>query len=339
MNEQERLQLIRLGVDHVKKVPVTNFSGTARNDALRDKFFEVMGTDKFDPMAYEAHKHELFAIMREIISQTISNGEGAMSAFYNQFVEESYIEWGDKKEFEIENDAYLTVGKISGNNWDLDRQRMDKGAVISVVTDSYYIKIYEYFKRFMTGRMDFADLVSSVDKSVKKFKDDFVAKVFSDGVDGLPESWFYVGSYNESKIETVISNVTASNDGLGIVLTGTKSALNKLQGITIPNLSDAQKEEYSTVGYLRNWKGYTCAELPTLFKANSITDFVFDNSTVYALPVGIKPVKIVNEGTPLVKETNDIGDKKDMTKEIATIFNLGGYFLMARLFGGFKITG
>jgi hypothetical protein len=338
MNETA-MQLIRLGVDHVKKVPVTNFTGTTRNDALRDKFLEVMGTEKFDPMSYEAHKHEVFAIMREIISQTIANGEGAMSAFYNQFVEESYIEWGDKKEFEIENDAYLTVGKISGNNWDLDRQRMDKGAVISVVTDSYYIKIYEFFKRFMTGRMDFAELVSAVDRSVKKFKDDFVAKVFSDGVDGLPESWFYVGSYNESKIETVISNVTASNDGSGIVLTGTKSALNKLQGITIPNLSDAQKEEYSTVGYLRNWKGYTCAELPTLFKANSITDFVFDNSTVYALPVGVKPVKIINEGTPLVKETNDIGDKKDMTKEIATIFNLGGYFIMNRLFGGFKITG
>ena len=338
MNETA-VQLIRLGVDHVKKVPVANFSGTSRNDAIRDKFFEIMGTEKYDPMAYDAHKHELFAIMREVISQTIANGEGAMSAFYNQFVEESYIEWGEGKEFEIENDAYLTVGKISGNNWDLDRQRMDKGAVVSIATEAYYIKIYEFFKRFMTGRMDFADLVLAVDKSVKKFKDDFVAKVFSDGVDGLPESWYYLGAYNESKIETVISNVTASNDGIGITLTGTKSALNKLQGITVINLSDAQKEEYNTVGYLRNWKGYTCAELPTLFKANSITDFVFDNSTVYALPVGVKPVKIVTEGAPIVQETNEIGDKKDMTKEVATIFKIGGAFIMSRLFGAFKITG
>ena len=338
MNETA-VQLIRLGVDHVKKVPVTNFSGSSRNEAIKDKFFEIMGTEKFDPMAYEAHKHELFAIMREVISQTIANGEGAMSAFYNQFVEESYIEWGDSKEFEIENDVYLTVGKISGNNWDLDRQRMDKGAVISVVTEAYYIKIYEYFKRFMTGRMDFADLISAVDKSVKKFKDDFVAKVFSDGVEGLPESWYYLGTYNETKIETVISNVTASNDGAGVVLTGTKSALNKLQGITVTNLSDAQKEEYNTLGYLRNWKGYTCAELPTLFKANSITDFVFDNSTVYVLPVGAKPVKMITEGAPIVQETNEIGDKKDMTKEIATIFHMAGYFIMNRLFGAVKITG
>ena len=191
----------------------------------------------------------------------------------------------------------------------------------------------------MTGRMDFAELVSAVDRSVKKFKDDFVAKVFSDGVDGLPAGWYYLGTYNESKIEEVVSNVTASNDGVGVTLTGTKSALNKLQGITIANLSDAQKEEYNTLGYLRNWKGYNCAELPTLFKANSITDFVFDNSTVYVLPTGNKPVKIITEGAPLVQETNDIGDKKDMTKEICTIFRLGGCFLMGRLFGAVKITG
>jgi hypothetical protein len=191
----------------------------------------------------------------------------------------------------------------------------------------------------MTGRMDFADLVSAIDRSVKKFKDDFVAKVFSDGVDGLPTDWFYLGSYNESKIEGVITNVTAANDGSGVVLSGTKSALNKLQGITVTNLSDAEKAEYNSLGYLRNWKGYTCAELPTLFKANSVTDFVFDNSTVYVLPIGMKPVKIVTEGAPLVQETNDIADKKDMTKEFCTIFRLGGAFVMSRLFGGVKITG
>jgi hypothetical protein len=337
MNEQT-VQLIRLGVDHVKKVPVANFSSSSRNDAIRDKFFEVMGTDKFDPMAYNAHKDEIFAIIKEVIQQTIANGQGYMSTFYNQFVEESFIEWGDAKEYDIENDAYLTVGKVSGNNWDLDRQRMDAGASFIIKTDAYYVKVYEYFKRFMTGRIDFAELVSKVDVSVKKFKDDFVAQVFADGVQGLPQTWFYAGSYNESSIETVITNVTAANDGVGVTLVGTKSALNKLQGITIANLSDAEKAEYNSQGYLRNWKGYNCAELPTVFKANSITDFVFDNSTVYVLPTGAKPVKIVNEGTPIVAETMDIADTKDMTKNFATIFRLGGAFIMNRLIGGVKLS-
>lgn len=340
MSNNVKETLIKLGIDHVKGVPVQNFEGATRNQAMRDKFFEVMDvTDgKFDPMKYEAHKHEVFAIIREILTQTIADGQGVMSQFYSTFVEESYIEWGDKKEYEIENDAYLTVGKVSGNNWDLSRQRMDKGAIITVTTSAYYVKIYEYFKRFMTGRMDFADLTMALDKSIKKFKDDAVAEAFKSGVTGLPTGWYYTGSYKETEIQTVIDNVTASNNGSDVVLTGTKSALNKLQGITVTNLSDAQKAEYNTLGYIRNWKGYTCAELPTIFQQNSITDFVFDTQTTYVLPVGAKPVKMVVEGSPLVQETNDIADRKDMTKEFTTIINVGFAFILNRLIGGFKIT-
>lgn len=333
--------LIKLGVDHAKGISVSNFEGSSRNEAMRDKFFEVMDiTDgKFDPMKYEAHKHEVFAIVREILKQTISNGDGVMSQFYNTFVEEKYIDDGDKAEYEIENDAYLTVGKVSGNNWDLKRQRMDKGATYVVNTDAYYVKVYEFFRRFMTGRMDFADLVAQLDKSVKKFKDDGVAQALKSGVEGLPETFYYAGTYNEGKIQDVIDHVVAGNNGSNVVLTGTKSALNKLQGIDSAVLSDAEKTEYNTLGYIRNWKGYTCAELPTLFEANSVSEFVFNNQMVYVLPVDAKPVKMVVEGAPLVVETNEIADKKDMTKEMSSIFRVGFAFILNRLIGGCKITG
>ena len=332
------LQLVNLGIDEIKKVPTANFSSSQRNDAIRDKFFEIMGTDKFDVMAWERHKYECFEVLREIFKQTIASGEGALSDFYNQFVDERDVELGDTQELIIENEAYLTVGKVSGNNWDLDRQRMDKGAKIAISTDAYYVKIYEYFKRFLTRRMDWDELYNEVNRSIKKFKDDFVAKVFSNGVDGLPEEWFFKGTYDEASIQKVIDNVTASNNGADIVLTGTKSALNKMQGITATNLSDAQKLEYQTNGYLRNWKGYTCVELPTLFKQNSISEFVFDLNTVYFLPVGAKPVTIVVEGDPIIQETDEIGSNKDMTKEFATIFRIGGAFVMNRIIGGCKLS-
>ena len=339
MYSNEVVELIKLGVDQVNKVPVTNFSQSSRNQAMRDKFLEIMGTEKFDVMAYNAHKHEIFAVIREVVQQTIANGEGIMSQFYNQFVEESFIEWGDKKEYEVENDAYLVVGKVSGNNWDLDRQRIDKGVSFAVSTEAYYVKVYEYFKRFMTGRMNFEDLVARVDVSIKKFKDDFVADVFKKAVDGLPSGFKYSGAYDAKQIESVLTNVSASNYGEDVVLVGTKGALNKLQGIEVASLSDSQKAEYHSNGFLRNWKGYVCSELPTVFKANSITEFAFDNDTIYVVPSGAKPVKIVNEGQPIVAETEDIADKKDMTKEFAIIFNLGGSFIYNRLIGSVEITG
>lgn len=333
------LDTIKLGVDQINRIPVANFSQVDRNVAIRGKFHELMGTEgKFDVMAYNKNKYEVFEIIKEIITQTIANGEGAMSAFYNQFVQEEYVELGNAKEYVIENDAYLTVAKVTGNNWDLDRQRADQGATITVKTSAYAIKVFEYFKRFMTGRSSFEELVTKVDLSIKKFKDDLVAETFKSAVDGLPSGFSYSGSYDEAEIEKVLSHVSASNHGNAVTLVGTKGALNKMQGITVTNLSDAQKAEYGSQGFLRQWKGYACAELPVLFKANSISEFVFDNDTIYVLPSDAKPVKLVTEGEPLVAETNDITDNVDMTKEFAVIFRVGGVAIFDRLIGSIELS-
>ena len=319
MNEN-MTSLVKLGIDAVNRIPVTDFSEGDRNEAMRGKFLEIMGTEKFDPMAYDAHKYEVFQVIKEVIQQTIADGEGAMSAFYNQFVEERNIAWGDSQTFEIENDAYLTVGKVSGNNWDLDRQRVDKGASIPVATDAYYVKVFEYFKRFMTGRMSFEDLVGKVDVAIKKFKDDAVAEAFVSATKGLPSKFVYTGAYNQTEIQRVLDYVSGANDGEVITLVGTKGALNKLQGITVGNLSDAQKAEYNSKGFVREWNGYVCAELPTVLKANSIEEFAFNNTDIYVLPSNVRPVKVVNEGSVLV-------------------FNIGFIAIFNKLFGKISITG
>ena len=341
MNRELMNEIIKLGVDQINRVPVTNFSQADREVALRDKLHELTESrnGQFDVMAYNKNKYEVFEVIREIISQTIANGEGEMSAFYNQFVEEEHIELGSRKEFYIENDAYLTIAKVSGNNWDLDRQRADQGSTITVKTEAYAIKVFEYFKRFMTGRSSFEELVKKVDVSIKKFKDELVAESFKTAINGLPANFSYTGTYNEMLIQNVLTHVSASNKGSEVILVGVKGALNKMQSLNTVNLSDAQKAEYNSKGFLREWKGYVCAELPTLFKANSIDEFVFDNDTIYVLPTQqAKPIHLITEGEPLVAETNEISDLKDMTKEFATIFRVGAVCIFDRMIGAIKLS-
>ena len=341
MNRELMNEIIKLGVDQINRVPVTNFSQADREVALRDKLHELTESKngQFDVMAYNKNKYEVFEVIREIISQTIANGEGEMSAFYNQFVEEEHIELGNRKEFYIENDAYLTVAKVSGNNWDLDRQRADQGSTITVKTEAYAIKVFEYFKRFMTGRSSFEELVKKVDVSIKKFKDELVAEAFKTAVNGLPANFSYTGTYNEMLIQNVLTHVSASNKGSEVILVGTKGALNKMQSLNAVNLSDAQKAEYNSKGFVREWKGYICAELPTLFKENSIDEFVFDNDTIYVVPTQqAKPIHLITEGEPLVAETNEISDLKDMTKEFATIFRIGAVAIFDRMIGHIKLS-
>ena len=341
MNRELMNEIIKLGVDQINRVPVTNFSHADREVALRDKLHELTESrnGQFDVMAYNKNKYEVFEVIREIISQTIANGKGEMSAFYKQFVEEEHIELGNRKEFYIENDAYLTVAKVSGNNWDLDRQRADQGSTITVKTEAYAIKVFEYFKRFMTGRSSFEELVKKVDVSIKKFKDELVAEAFKTAVNGLPANFSYTGTYNEMLIQNVLTHVSASNKGSEVILVGTKGALNKMQSLNAVNLSDAQKAEYNSKGFLREWKGYICAELPTLFKENSIDEFVFDNDTIYVLPTQqAKPIHLIAEGEPLVAETNEISDLKDMTKEFATIFRIGAVAIFDKMIGCIKLS-
>lgn len=341
MNRELMNEIIKLGVDQINRVPVTNFSQADREVALRDKLHELTESrnGQFDVMAYNKNKYEVFEVIREIISQTIANGEGEMSAFYNQFVEEEHIELGSRKEFYIENDAYLTIAKVSGNNWDLDRQRADQGSTITVKTEAYAIKVFEYFKRFMTGRSSFEELVKKVDVSIKKFKDELVAESFKTAINGLPANFSYTGTYNEMLIQNVLTHVSASNKGSEVILVGTKGALNKMQSLNAVNLSDAQKAEYNSKGFLREWKGYVCAELPTLFKANSIDEFVFDNDTIYVLPTQqAKPIHLITEGEPLVAETDEISDLKDMTKEFATIFRVGAVAIFDKMIGCIKLS-
>ena len=341
MNRELMNEIIKLGVDQINRVPVNNFSQADREVALRDKLHELTESrnGQFDVMAYNKNRYEVFEVIREIITQTIANGDAEMSAFYNQFVEEEHVELGNRKEFYIENDAYLTVAKVSGNNWDLDRQRADQGSTITVKTEAYAIKVFEYFKRFMTGRSSFEELVKKVDVSIRKFKDELVAEAFKVAINGLPANFSYTGSYAEDKIQNVLTHVSASNKGSEVILVGTKGALNKLQSITVANLSDAQKAEYNAKGFLREYKGYVCAELPTLFKANSTNEFVFENDVIYVLPSQqAKPIHLITEGDPIVAETDEISDLKDMTKEFATIFRVGAVAIFDKMIGAIKLS-
>lgn len=336
MNEHVKT-LVALGIDQINKVPVADFSAQDRNEIMRKEFLELMGVEKFDAMAYNKHKYEIFEVIRETLQATLSKETELQDSFVSRFVDERNVEYGDAITFEVDNDAYLTVGKISGNNWDLDRQRIDRGASVTPKINSYYIKIYDYFKKFMSGRMDFAEISEKVYKSIAKFKSDFVAEVFQSAVSGLPSEFSYSGAYDKAKIQGVLDHVTASNGG-NVVLVGTKGALNKLQNITDVVASDKMADELNNNGFLRRWAGYDCAELPTAFKANSKKNFIFDNDKIFVLNGEAKPVKIVNEGQMLVAETNDITNMNDMTKELACIWNMGGVAIFDRMFGVIELT-
>ncbi|MEG1309397.1 MAG: hypothetical protein RSA91_01040 [Bacilli bacterium] len=336
---KDEAQLIKLAVDETKGVPVANFSSEERNEKIREKFFEILGTKNPEPMDFDEHKHRVFRLIREVVQETLTNDGAEIAKFNSQFVEEETIEYGDKKEYDIENDSYLTVGEISGNNWEMNRQRVDEGDTITIKTSAFYIKIYEYFMKFLAGRLDWAKLMNKIAVSVRKHKEDFITEKFTEALSGIPDIYKYSGSYNESQILNKIAHVAASNKGASITLTGTREALAKLQKIDTSALSDKQKEEANEYGFIGKWKGYNCVALPCVYKENT-QEFAFSPNMIYVLPsVDNKPIKIVNEGKVLVREISNGTSNVDMTMEYAIIWKMGGAIIFSRAMGTIEITG
>lgn len=330
-------ELINLVVDHNSNKPLLVFANEeARKEAIDRKFFEILGTDKPDEQDLEDHKSEIFAIIKEVAVQTVAQGDGAeVSAFYNRFVQEKYYARGDKPEIEIKNDSYLTVGKITGNNWNLKRERKDRGEVYTIKTDAYYVGVYEYLLRILTGRASFADVLSEVGVAIKKHKDDFISGKFGVSLNGLPTPYKFSGQYDEPAILEVISRVKAANKGAKITLTGTVEALGRLQGNIVA--SDKMIDEMNQSGFLGMWKGYECMALPTCYLANTET-FAFDPNTIYVLPSDQKLITIANEGNPIVKDTGAvITENMDMTQDYFVIWRMGGVVVFNKMCGKLEI--
>src|SRR6185312_10476577 len=121
-------ELIKLCVDVVKNpTQVQNYSkGKDVDSVIRGKFFEIMGTE--NPTKKDIRRHEvaIFEILEEVLTETYLKGVEE-DAFFSRFAEVRNLALGDTQEFYIEDDGVVIVSEHAGNNWNIDRQKIEGG--------------------------------------------------------------------------------------------------------------------------------------------------------------------------------------------------------------------
>lgn len=284
----------------------SNCSVAEREDAIREKMFEVLGVEGYDKKSFRKamrrNKVAVFEIIEEVIDQVLANGDYQKNAFYNQFVEVKNIALGDENRFYIEGDHALEVAEFSGSHWDLKRQRVDVGEDIQVAMKDYGIKVYEYAERIAAGRADFAKVVAEIAKAVERKLGELAEATFAKAVEAVPAEFKVAGSYDEEDILEAIQHVEASN-GQAPILVGTKLALRKLQGIT-EVWADGMTADKNAQGMLSVWQGIPCMEIAQGHKMGTF-EFAMPNDKVYIVAGDAKPVKMVLEGETEVKEVSE----------------------------------
>ena len=322
------------------------------NEKIVSMFKQIIGCDEKSTKAeirkaIRKNQQVLFDLIEEVVPNLLQSG-WQDNPFFNEYVETKNIDIGDQNVFYTEDETILSVSKVSGNHWDIDRQRLGKGASFSVATSWYGIAIYSEYERLLTGAEDFATFVTKLYEAVDRFVNESIYQAFCDAAEKLPGGasgagqWVKTGALDaaaKDKFMTLIEDVQMAT-GMDVVIMGTKSALMKLEGMQDINwVSNDMKIERNTTGRIGYFEGIRLVELKQGFRLNDTTNRLVNDKQLFIMPTGDnKFVKLVNEGQPEMRQVNDNTTNLDMTYDYRYMFKMGVAVMIGLRFGVWNIA-
>ena len=339
----DRNAIVDLGKMYLNNTLPKQFSQDSEvtpNDALRAGFNKIMGltgdNKAISKKALRAHKVEVFAILEEIIQETVHEG---LTDILEGFVEYRNLALGDTNEFIVPDNKYFRVATISDGNGNLRRQRMRDGQSYQVPVHIKGVKIYEEFVRWMAGRIDFLEMIRIVGESmVKEVKSEIYSAVltnFREGGAGTVYRQTISGGVPTEKDVLTMAKHLEAKTGAKVVIYGSALALSNLAIKYADNDSNALRNEQGFYGKIA---GIEAVEIPAMHKVGT-DEFIFEDDAILFLPqTGDKMVKVVNEGEAFILE-NDSTQRVDLQSEYLLTQKLGIAVVPSSKFGYIKFKG
>lgn len=319
------------------------------NDTLRKVCYEKLGLSKksttreINRALKRDGARELFEMIEEILDQQVSVGWREVE-FFNEFVEDKNLADGDEQEFYVENNALLTVEKVSGSHHDLTMQKLGLGEVFTVPTSYYAVKVGSDLRLFLTGKKDWSQFIDAVAKAFINKIMESMFTAFMGASESIPATAMFnksgaLSDATKAEFDELIENVTAANDNVPVVIMGTKIGLKKLNGLTdVDWIAASQKENFANTGIAGNYEGTTMIEIPQRFKDNTLAQKLVDSSKLFIMPLvsDNKFVKFVDYGETEFNTPDDHKKIDDMqTYEVQR--RMGAAAVISRYFGTWTI--
>ena len=290
---------------------------------------------------------ELMQVIEEVVDYKIKTG-WQENEFFNQFVESRNLADGDKNEFWVDQDVILTVARVSGDHHDLTVQRLGAGSSTSLPMSVFAVKVGAFIRDFLLGRKDWSQYTDAVAKAyLKKIQDELYTEFMAASQQIPATSQFNktgaLGAATKDIFDTLIEDVSMTNDNAPVVIMGTKTALKKLNGLVeygnaVTWTADSQKESIAHTGLIGDYEGTALMEIPQRFANNDIATKLVDNGKLLIMPlVDTKPVKFVDGGETEVT-VDQIAQTMDdrQTYEVTRRMGIGTY--ITNYFGVWNIT-
>lgn len=281
-------------------------------DALRQKLIEANGgSPVLDYKAYRRNKVEIFEIIEELVPTIVNEGLTG-SEFFMNYVDYRNTNLGDKNEFVVPDNSVFVVSEIADGIATPRRQRI--GSVTTKSVDTYYhvVRMYDEFSRFMSGRIDWNDLVNKVSNAFQRNIWDTIYSTFigiTSTTTGMSETYIKTGSWDDETLMSLLEHVEAAT-GEKPAIFGTGSALRKA---TTSVVSDEAKTSLYNTGFYGKFYGYPEFRIPQVHTIGTDT-FKLSDNVLHVVAGNQKFVKFVTEGKDeMLEKSYDIN--ADMSVE------------------------
>ena len=334
----ENIQVIRELIEDINASSQgmsTEFSQKDMETKLKEQITALFGTANptyQDMKRKPVEAAEFFALMEDFIAVDAS----LRIQKELPWVDYRNTAWGDEAIFEIENGDLFDVAVIAKGNGNLRRQRLENGE-LRVPTEAVGVKIFENFKRFLAGRVNWSAMITKVSQSYVKFIRDRVYTAFYAFAPVNGSTVFNVndaGGFNIESVYTLVDHVQAANQGAEIVILGTRQALRKMAPIV--STDEANKDLYEN-GYYTSAEGYKLIPIDQAHIGNSY-NFLLSNKQLMVAPMATESiVKVIEEGTPIIEDMA-LNVKGDMSKEFLYYREVGVAVVTGTKFGKYTFA-
>jgi hypothetical protein len=307
------------------------------NEAIRAKFTEMLPTP--NAMGHYNHRKlmkalpEVFEILEEVLDVTINDAWKA-DPFYRELVDSRNLALGDKNDFIIEDNTWITVNKFSGNTWDTDREKLSGRKKISLDTEWFYAHVYDDFERFRIGAISIETLLNKMTEAFTRHVDTMVAMAFNDATTTLPPVFSVAATLATQDLRELIQRVkTASRKNISIM--GTEMSIAQLNELAEVKYSNEMQNELYSTGRLGKWMGSTVVEIPQAFVPGTY-NWAVDNDSLLIVPETDKFIKFIDEGETRSQEKTE-QDNHDQTLSWQVQRKMGCGAIFNSIFGKYTI--
>lgn len=226
---------------------------------------------------FKANGNEMFGLIEKTI--TVVHNDIAFEQF-GDFVQTELLAEGDAPEYYIENTDLFDVSvKATGVGVQM-RQKMHNGKMETTAFE-LGVKIYDEFFRFLTGRINWTELVNKVAKSFSHKLATVVSGTLFGAYDESNNPFHATANKEgvDAKLQDIVNKLSAYCGEVQIV--GTKGALANIVGLGGVFTQDATDKRM--FGYIREFGGVPVYELAQGFDKEA-KKYDIPNDTILVLP-------------------------------------------------------